>query len=202
MKYGRCTNRECDNYDEEIELQDWWPDTCQRCKSALKIGTPPKKSGLAHYLIPATILTALLLIGFAVTRWIDGNATQDNSELEQVEEQRGISPLAKPGISEAAELPADPFSELESFLKLVASPSSTERQADQYVDKVLSMCASPGIEVRFVSNQGTVTERITISDFLDQLRLLQEDNFKVSKVFPTSAGDKIATIEIQETNIG
>ena len=198
MKYGRCTNTGCDEYGKDVELQDWWPFRCEKCESDLSETAKPPSFDLKRYLLLGGLIVVLFVGVAGAYNWFSSRS--DRSQGLSGEEQVDSS-SSKPVIPKEAEASAI-AAELDALLKIVASPSSTENEIDLHVSKVLSMCANPNIEVRFLSNQGTVTGRSTISKYMDQLRLLQESTFKVTKVYALDESGKISTIEVLETNIG
>ena len=188
MKYGKCTNIDCEKYGETIELQDWEDMICQNEDCGLELIEAPAANGghsVKKYIVLAAAVLGVGLGGFGVFKLgSGGSGTGGNSGRDSV--------VAK----------VDPFVNLSSYLKQVASPDLSEEDANRYKQDVLAMCANPNIEVRLLNREGVITERVTITVFLDRLWLLKKDDFEVQHIYPNDAGNKIATLEILEKNVG
>lgn len=215
MKYGQCTNENCKNYGKTVELQDWWDLICQveECGAELKEIQQGTRWELKKYLLMPILL---LVVGYGVFTVIQGlNKESQLTNPSVVDDALGFSISDDTtslsivnGTSDNVDEPSpstfEPlaFPELEGYLKKVASPDLSESEISEYVRRVLALCANPNIEVKLVSRTGVVTERLSISDFLDRLQLIQEDDFKVEQALPVEGGNKVVSLVIQESNIG
>ena len=192
MKSGKCTNIDCQKFGEMVELQDWEDMICQEedCGQELMEVAEKPPVNIKNIAMIAAAVLGIGLLGFGGYQWLGTGSTELPPNGGATTTGGGES-----GRHEA-------FASIEGLLKMVASPDLTEREIDAYVEDVLSLCDNPNIEVRLVNIEGIVTEKLPIHLFLDRLRVLQEDNFQVKTIYPTKQGDKMATLEIIETNVG
>jgi hypothetical protein len=193
MKSGKCTNIDCEKFGETIELQEWEDMICQEeeCGQELMEVADSGGGGVKKYAVIAAVVMALGLAGFGGYTWL---GSSDVGEEEIVD--------TPPESDEPLGSDTGAFASIEDLMKQVASPDHSDREVDGYIEEVLAMCDNPNIEVRLVNLEGIVTEKLPVHLFLDRLRVLQEANFEVKTIYPTTRGDKVATLEIIETNVG